>query len=249
MEIKYRAFIAAAMISVAGLSLSACASEPGPLGEKTIKLDDFDFSTPISEILPERYKNTEYGDDFYQVPSSSGLGWNGYGKETRRALDTDEALWIEYKHGSSTSIDEYLSMAGLICNAANFATTLDGRIFVASGYIDELTQAENDDFIAQLSKRYGEPVHTEESFCSEYDLYTWTLKDRTIKYAVVTTDDSNALILEMERNDAGKLFPTGPGKHEHRTYHQGRIFVIDAAWKDRFLASDHYPSGDFVYCK
>lgn len=240
---------ALAMMLFTGLQLPACASRPGPLGEGTIRLDDFDFSTPICEILPERYKNTEYGDDFYQVPSSSGLGWNGYGKETRRALDTDEALWIEYKHGSSTSIDQYLSMAGLICNAANFATTLDGRIFVASGYIDELTQAENDDFIAQLSKRYGEPVHTQESFCSDYDLYTWTLKDRTIKYAVVTTDDSNALILEMERNDAGKLFPTGPGKHEHRTYHQGRIFVIDAAWKDRFLASDHYPSGDFVYCK
>lgn len=223
-----------------------CTSKPGPLGEKTIELDDFDFSTSISEILPERYKkNTEYGYEIYLVPSVSGE--NVYERDSCRSYSTDEVLWIEYRHGMRSWTDEYLSMAGRICNAANFATTLDGRIFVASGYIDELTQAENDDFIAQLSKRYGEPVHTEESFCSDYDLYTWTLEDRTIKYAVVTTNESNALIIELERNETGDLTDIHPG--ERRTYLQGRIFVIDAAWRDRFLASDLTRTGDFVYCK
>ncbi|WP_195461976.1 hypothetical protein [Alistipes sp. D31t1_170403_E11] len=246
MKKHYYSYIVPAMILFAGIQLPACASKPGPLGERTIELDDFDFSTSISEILPECYKDPEYGDDFYLVPSS-GFGRKGYGKETYRDLDTNEALWIEYRWGSVCSTDEYLSMAGRICNAANFATTLDGRIFVASGYIDELTQAENDDFIAQLSKRYGEPVHTEESFCSDYDLYTWTLEDRTIKYAVVTTNESNALIIELERNETGDLTDIHPG--ERRTYLQGRIFVIDAAWRDRFLASDLTRTGDFVYCK
>lgn len=32
--------------------LGGCDQRPGPLGEKTIELDDFDFSTPITDIFP-----------------------------------------------------------------------------------------------------------------------------------------------------------------------------------------------------
>ena len=235
------------MITSASLMSLGCTSKPGPLGEKTIKLDDFDFSTSISEILPERYKkNTEYGDEIYLVPSVSGE--NVYERDSCRSYSTDEVLWIEYRHGMRSWTDEYLSMAGRTFNAANFATTLDGRIFVVSGFIDELTQAENDDFIAQLSKRYGEPEHTKNSFFIEdYDLYTWTLEDRTLKYAVATTDESNAVKFEVERNEAGELTDIRPGERE--THLQSYFFVIAAAWKERFLASGHPRSGDFVFCK
>lgn len=225
-----------------------CTSRPGPLGEKTIELDDFDFSTSISDILPERYKKTtEYGNEIYLVPSSE-LGENIYERDSCRDYSTDEVLWIEYRHGMRCWTDEYLSMAGRTFNAANFITTLDGRIFVVSGFIDELTQAENDDFIAQLSKRYGEPEHTAESFFIEdYDLYTWTLEDRTLKYAVASTDESNVMKFEIERNEAGELTDIRPGERE--THLQGCFFVIDAAWRDRFLAPGHTRTGDFVYCK
>ncbi len=234
------------MILFAGLQLPACASKPGPLGERTIELDDFDFSTSISEILPERYKHPKY-DDCYQVPSAdSGAGENIYSKDTRRDFYTDEFLWVEYKHTSRCWTDEYLSMAGRTFNAASFATTSDGRIFAVGGCIDELTPAENDDFIARLKKRYGEPVHAVESFAkSDFDLYTWTLEDRTLEYAVVTTDESNVLKIELERNEAGELTDIRSG--EQTTHLQSYFFVVDAAWKDRFTSGGR--SGDFVYCR
>lgn len=228
------------------LVLSACISKPGPLGEKTIKLDNFDFSTSISEILPKRYEHPEYKDNWYQVPSHGLLDSNLYHGDTIRDRETDSVLWMEYRNSGSSSADKYLSMAGQTFNAANFATTLDGRIFVGSGYIHKLTQAESDEFIRQLSMRHGEPTHTIEDFCRDYDLYTWTLKDRTIKYAAVPTDESNVLKIEKEYDEDGNLTNIRQGE---RTPHlQGYIFVIDAEWRERFLAAGQ-ASGGFVYCR
>lgn len=228
------------------LSLSGCTSKAGPLGEGTIKLDDFDFTTSISEVFPERYIDPQYGADWYQVPSASGS--NLYHKEKCFNFSRDTALWVTYKRQSACSADEYLSMAGRPFPAANFATTFDGRIFAVGGTIFELTQAASDDFIARLSKRYGEPVCTEESFGSRvYKLYTWTLKDRTLKYAPITTDEHNVLKFEHVYNDDGSLADIREGKR--RTILQGYFFVIDAEWKDRFLVTDRAVSGDFCYCQ
>ena len=59
--------------------LGGCDQRPGPLGEKTIELDDFDFSTPITDIFPDRYISTEWGEDWYQVPTPSTKdGEDGY---------------------------------------------------------------------------------------------------------------------------------------------------------------------------
>lgn len=227
------------------ISLISCTSKPGPLGEGIIKLDDFDFSTSISEILPERYIHPDYGNDWFSVPSVCGPTL--YHKETCCSYSTNEVLWLEYRYSSFCSGDEYLSMADRTFNAANFATTSDGRVFLASGKIEELTQTESDNFIAQLSKRYGEPIHTVESSFSDYDLYTWMLEDRTLKYAVIATDESNVLKIEMEHNEEGELTDLREGKRN--SYLIGYFFVIDAAWKDKFLTGDHMVSGDFCYCK
>lgn len=49
---KLKTFIIMGFISTS--CLSGCAQRPDPLGEKTIELDDFDFSTPITDIFPDR---------------------------------------------------------------------------------------------------------------------------------------------------------------------------------------------------
>ena len=228
------------------LPLFGCASKPGPLGEGTIKLDDFDFTTSISEIFPERSIDPQYGADWFRIPSLSGI--NLYHKEECFNFSGDTALWLTYQHQSSCSADEYLSMAGRPFPAANFATTFEGRIFAVGGSISGITQAASDDFIARLSKRYGEPVCTGESFGSRvYTLYTWTLKDRTLKYAPIPTDEHNVLKFEHVYNDDGSLADIREGKR--RTILQSYFFVIDAEWKDRFLVTDRAVSGDFCYCK
>lgn len=222
-------------------SLFSCAQKPGPLGERTIELDDFNFTTPISEIFPERYIHPAYGPNWYNVPSG-----HLYNKETLHDSSTGEALWITYTHSSSSSDDEYLSMAGQTFNAANFATTLDGHIFLVSGKIDELTQTESNDFITRLTKCYGDPIHTVEDCFGDYDLYTWTLKERTLKYAVVTTDNHNVLKIEVKHNEDGSLVNIGEGKRKITL--KGYFYVIDAAWRDRFFEADCRKEGDFCYC-
>lgn len=231
-------------------SLLGCTSRPGPLGEGTIKLDDFDFTTSISVIFPDRYLDPEFGDDgWYRVPSvPNTLGdYTMYCRDTCFNFSRDKALWVTYRQQSSFSTDEYLSMAGRTFDAANFATTFDGRIFAVGGNISELTQTESEDFIARLSKQYGEPVHTVESFCRDYDMYTWTLEDRTLKYAAITTDEHNVLKFEHVYNEDGSLADIRPGKR--RNILKGYFFVIEAAWRDRFLITDRAVSGDFVYCQ
>lgn len=47
---KLKTFIIMGFISAS--CLGGCDQRPGPLGEKTIELDDFDFSTPITDIFP-----------------------------------------------------------------------------------------------------------------------------------------------------------------------------------------------------
>ena len=224
------------------LQLSACSHKPGPLGEGTIELDDFDFRTPIYDIFPERYVHPDYGADWYLVPRGKL-----YHKEICCDRSTDEALWITYTYSSYSQDDEYLSMAGQTFNAANFATTLDGRIFLVSGKIAEITQAASDDFIARLIKRYGEPTHTVASFTRDYDLYTWTLEDRTLQYAAVTTDEHNVLKIETEYDKDGSL--TGIREGKRRVILKGYFYVIDAAWRDRFFGADYLKRGDFCYCK
>lgn len=231
-------------------SLLGCTSRPGPLGEGTIELDNFDFTTSISVIFPDRYLDPEFGDDgWYRVPSvSSTLGdYAMYRRDTCFNFFRDKALWVTYRRQSLCPADEYLSMAGRTFPAANFATAFDGRIFAVGGTISELTQAASEDFIARLSERYGEPVHTVESFSRDYDMYTWTLEDRTLKYAAITTDEHNVLKFEHVYNEDGSLADIRPGKR--RNILQGYFFVIDAAWRDRFLITDRAVSGDFVYCQ
>lgn len=71
--------------------LGGCDQRPGPLGEKTIELDDFDFSTPITDIFPDRYISTEWGEDWYQVPPPQHQGRRGWISISKRNLH--RLLW------------------------------------------------------------------------------------------------------------------------------------------------------------
>lgn len=103
--------------------------------------------------------------------------------------------------------------------------------FQAGGKINKLTRTESYDFIARLSKYYGEPIHTVEFLYRDYNLYTWTLEDRILKYAVITTDESNVLKIEAEHNEDGDLTDLREGKRG--SYLIGYLFLIDTTWTFR----------------
>ena len=85
-SMKLKTFIIIGFISTS--CLGGCAQRSGPLGEKTIKLDDFDFFIPITDIFPDRYISAEWGEDWYQMPSPCTEDGHLYQKETRKTMTT-----------------------------------------------------------------------------------------------------------------------------------------------------------------
>lgn len=222
------------------LSLNGCAQRPGPLGEKTIKLDNFDFSTPITDIFPEHFVDTTIGADWYKIPSymESSL----YHKEACKDYE-DNPLWVTYKNLSSCNADKYLSMAEYTFCTADIVTTLDGRIFAIGGYEGDITQEDCDNFIAFLSKRYGDPERATGNFSS--NLYKWKLKDRTLTFAVKSTDEHNVLKIEKVYNEDGSLADIREGKRRNKL--DGYFFVFDGEWYDRFVNTKCSKSGNITY--
>lgn len=144
------------------------------------------------------------------------------------------------------SEDEYLSFEGQIFHAANFMTTTEGRIMLVCGYARKIPEKHSRALIERVTQKYGNPDYERASFRREYDLYTWTLEDRTVKYAVVSTDQSNVLKIEKEHNEQGELVGLREGERE--TYINGYIYVIDSPWVEKIL-SNKQGSGNFVYCR
>lgn len=221
-------------------SLNSCAQRPGPLGEKPIKLDNFDFSTPITDIFPAHYVDTTWGANWYKIPSYTGSV--SYSKETCEDYK-DNPLWITYTHVSSCNADEYLSIGEWSFCSAYFATTLEGRIFAVGGSAQDITQEDCDKFIAYLSKQYGEPERSTGNFSS--NLYKWTLKDRTLTFAMKSTDEHNVLKVEHVYNEDGSLAEIREGKRKNTI--NGYFFVFDGEWYDRFVATKCSKSGDITY--
>lgn len=160
--------------------------------------------------------------------------------------ESDEVLWIEYKQASETSLDKYLCFEGQILNTAYFMTDPEEKIMIAGGGAKKISKADSRALIERITKKYGKPEHKRASFSGEYDLYTWTLQDRTIQYAVVFTDESNVLKIEIERNEKGELMNLSERKRE--SYFNGYIFIINAPWVKKIHSAGE-ATGDFVYCQ
>ncbi|MDY3913503.1 MAG: hypothetical protein SOZ18_00885 [Phocaeicola sp.] len=240
---KLKTFIIMGFISTS--CLSGCAQRPGPLGEKTIKLDDFDFSTPITDIFPDRYISTEWGEDWYQIPSPCTEYGHLYQKVTRTNYGDGNAFWITYSQQSYCDADEFLSMFGYTFSSANFAVTLDGRRIVAAGGCNhDLTQEDCDRFIALLTKRYGESEQGDGKWFP-VRLYKWRLKDRTLTFAIHETDEHNILKIEKVYHEEDNTLEIREGKRRNRT--EGYFFVFDGEWYDRFVRTQNMAKGDFAF--
>lgn len=156
---------------LATLPFIACASKPGPLGKKTIDITGFDFSTNISTTLPARYEYLGY-EDCYRIPETASDDTNRMQCDSVRSWETNERMWVEYLRGSTSSEDQYLCFDGQIFNSANFITTLDGRIVLVSGYAYSISAQQSAALIERMTRKYGEPKITQESFCRKnYDRY------------------------------------------------------------------------------
>lgn len=202
---------------------------------------------PLRTFFPDRYISTEWGEDWYQVPTPSTKdGEDGYLYQKETCIDFyGNPFWITYSQHGSCDADELLSMGGHTFSTANFAVTLDGRRIAAAGGCNrDITKEDCDRFIALLTKRYGEPEQGDGEWfpCR---LYKWKLKDRTLTFAIHETDEHNELKLERVYHEEDNTIEIREGKRRNRT--EGYFFVFDGEWYDRFVRTQGVAKGDICY--
>jgi len=220
------------------LLITACRGQenriPASLAKQPLQLEDFDFNTKFSTILPEDTKSKEYAG-YYQVKSEMlEVDTISDGEFIGR----EKPVRIEYRQRSFSTRDLLANFGSFEFNAVNFATTLDGNIMMINAVVGQTELKEVNSLKEKLDKKYGKSTKTTGEFVGKnFDIYTWQLKDRIIRYSLVLDDEENTMKLEIDGHkiSSGKKDP----------HYKGYLFVIKKEYKDKIF--DNVSSGDFVF--
>ena len=220
------------------LSIIACRGQenriPASLAKQPLQLEDFDFNTKFSTILPEDTKSKEYAG-YYQVKSEMlEVDTISDGE----FIGSEKPVRIEYRQRSFSTRDVLANFGSFEFNAVNFATTLDGNIMMINAVVGQTELKEVNSLKEKLDKKYGKSTKTTGEFVGKnFDIYNWQLKDRIIRYSLVLDDEENTMKLEIDGHkiSSGKKDP----------HYKGYLFVIKKEYKDKIF--DNVSSGDFVF--
>lgn len=218
--------------------LSNCNAQTKSLSTTVLQLEDLDFSTPVSALLPADSKDTTY-DAMYTVKNTS------LQKFTIKANEYEEdapPTWIEYRQFQSRSSDELAKFADFTFNTFNVVVSLEeDDMMLFNAIASDLSKKESDDFIHLLDKKYGTAVKTEGDFMEPFAVYTWTLKDRILKYVPLYDDEHNTLkiVIDKENNTLEEA--------EKTPHYQGLFYVIQAKYSEQLIGRFH--TGELLYCQ
>lgn len=196
------------------------------LSDGSLQLENFDFKTRISTLLPEDTKSKEYAG-YYQVKSEM--------LEVDTVSDgefigSEKPVRIEYRQRSFSTRDIMANFDDFDFNAVNLVTSMDGKLMLVNAVAAETDKVKTEDFVSKLSKKYGNSKKTKGEFAEQnFDIYTWQLKDRIIRYCVVLDDEKNTLKI------AG-------GKNPH---YQSYLYIVKKEFQNQIFGK--VSSGDFVY--
>ena len=209
------------------LSLISCKKE------EAIELQDFNFDTQVSTYVSAKNRYKTY-DNYYQIKSEVIGVDTIYDGEF---IGAEKPIRIEYRQDVFSYDDVLARFDDFDFNAVNFATTLDGKIMVMNGIVGRISLNETQQFVGLLNKNYGEAKKSTGNFIKSYDIYTWELKDRIIKYCVVETDESNVLKI-------GADTPQKTDKKE--SILQAYLFIVKKEYANQIIGQ--MSSGDLLYC-
>lgn len=221
------------------LFLINCNGQTKPIGKEPVDLENFDFNTKISDLFPNEYKSKEY-KNYYEIPGS--IHSQIVEKDTTFTNEYSEnkkPIGIEYRQQSSTSIDKLAIFENQIFNKVNIATTLDNKIKVINGVADEVTRKQSEDFIKNISKKYGKPKIFKSQGNENFTCHEWKTNNRIIRFVTTFDDESGTLKLNVDE----KMQAISAGKKEpHFTNY---LFVINQSFKNEVFGK--LKTGDFVY--
>ena len=155
-------------------------------------------------------------------------------------IGSEKPIRIDYKRDITSYNDVIARFGQYDFNAINFATTLNGNIMIFNGVASKISRKETDKFVELLNEKYGKSTKTKGNFITQtFNIYTWQLKDRIIKYSVVTNDESNTLKIDLNKS---KETIENQSKKPHI---EAYLFIIKKDYKEKILGK--LTGGDFVY--
>lgn len=190
--------------------------------EEPLQLNNFSFRTHISTLLPDKAKSKDF--DGYDI-KSEGLEVKTISIDNELEYYGNENP-VKYVYQQFTySYDETLAkFDDYEFNAINFITTNKGKIMAVNVIIDQVTLNKAQKIIQILDKKYGASKKTKGFTSEEFAIYTWSLKDRMIRYSIVQADKLNEKDADL---------------------YCGRLYIIDNTKTNDVLGK--VSSGDFIY--
>jgi len=219
------------------VALACCSRGIRPLDAAPLQLEAIDLSTTIHSLLPTDVQDNQH-PELYTVKSLSiqvDTAYTGYPEERR-------PKWLEYRAVSYTRRDTMLYFGDFGFNVPNFVTALDGRLMVVNGTLMQVSDAQSEAFVRFMNQKYGQAVKSTGEFLSFFDVHTWTLGDRLIKYCQIYENDNGALRITM---DADKK-PVAGGEKQ-RPHYKGFLFVISRAYAEQVVGKMN--TGDLLFCQ
>ncbi|SMO78048.1 hypothetical protein SAMN06265171_106309 [Chryseobacterium rhizoplanae] len=205
--------------------------------EKAIELQDFNFNNKTSTYFSDKDKYKTY-DNYYQIKSEV------IGVDTifdGEFIGSEKPIRIEYRQEIFSHQDVLARFDDFDFNAINFATTLNGKMMVFNAVAGDISLKETKKFVEFLDQKYGKSKVSKETFIKPYDIYTWRLKDRMIKYCVVADDGSNTMNIEVKQ--ANKGIDNRKNKSDVRAF----LYIIKNEYADQVIGK--MSSGDLLYCR
>ena len=196
------------------------------LSEASLQLENFDFNTKISTLLPEETKSKEYAG-YYKVKSEMiEVDTVSDGE----FIGSEKPVRIEYRQRSFSTRDVLTNFDDFEFNAINLVTNIDGKLMLINGVAGESDKGKMKDFVSKLNKKYGNSKKTKGEFAGQdFDIYNWQLKDRIIRYCVVFDDGKSTLTIGNEK----------------KSHYQSYLYVVKKEFQNQIFGK--VSSGDFVY--
>ncbi|WP_437920044.1 hypothetical protein [Sphingobacterium sp. LRF_L2] len=217
--------------------MTNCYGQKRSLSDTILELENLDFTTPISALIPEETKDTAYVD-MYNVKNTS---LQRFITKENEYYDDAKPIWIEYRQFQSRSSDELAKFDDVTFNTFNMVVTLQEEMMLFNAIAEDLDKEESDAFIELLNKKYGPAEKTEGEFLNPFEIYTWKLEDRVLKYVPLYDDEHNTLKIVIDKEndtlEAGEKTP----------HYRGLFYVIEAKYSDKVIGNFH--TGDLLYCQ
>lgn len=218
------------LILICLLFLTSCKKE------KAIELQDFNFNDKASAYFSDKDKYKTY-DNYYQIKSEViGVDTISDGA----FIGSEKPVRIEYRQEIFSYEDVLARFDDFDFNAVNFATTPDGKMMVFNVVAGKISLEETKKFVELLDEKYGKSKVSRETFIKPYDIYTWRLGDRIIKYCIVGDDGSHTMKIE-----AGQTHASRNGR-EKKSQIKAFLYIIKNEYASQVIGKMH--SGDLLYC-